>query len=160
LHQLPTNQQRRGQFLTRWGTLTPPPRNAKTRGFPKENAGFPLFLQVGAERFELSTSCTPSKRANPGCATPRFLFSLTTPRGRWFTPGRSALQVSSISQISPSVSTALTGERPAFAKLRDGLESPGLRAGPVGRTRRLRRETGPSCRGHCMPTRRWRPCAV
>jgi hypothetical protein len=52
LHQLLTNPQRRGQILSKLQASTPPPRNAKTLDFRP-------FLQVGVERFERSTSCTP-----------------------------------------------------------------------------------------------------
>jgi hypothetical protein len=71
LHQLRTNQQRRGQFLTKWRTWTPPPRNAKTLDSLRKIKGFPWFLPVGVARFELATSCTP-KATSPLQKRPLF----------------------------------------------------------------------------------------
>ena len=52
---------------------------ADHRRFRKSCSGNRLHL-VGARGFEPVTSCTPSKRANPSCATPRSLARITRTR--------------------------------------------------------------------------------
>ena len=64
LHQLLTNQQRRGQFLSKWRVWEPTPRKWKTLSFPRKTKGFRAFLQVGVKGFKPSTSWSRTKRSS------------------------------------------------------------------------------------------------